>query len=649
MYKKLFFLCLSMVLTTSLWAQGNNKAHARENSGQGIYNTLSPAKDINFAASNIQFWCGNGSNEAVVIVAWDDITDTTALAWGVRWNGSDAVALDMLDSIAAYDSRFTFSYSGSMLSDVEYADSTTSLVSPTNWWCYYKNGSFASSAYGNEPVDDGDVLELSANCMFGMTSAVAATNPGAVPDTTGAPTLPDTNVIDAAQILNWAGSGNSQCIIAVNWADTCLAWGVRFNDSILLQAAMDTIACADYRFRPVTGIWGLGDIYFRDYLGISMALTTTESGYNYWWCNLNGRAAQVSYDQQMLVDGDFVKWGDASIGIAVDSAYGYPSELAFNDPIVPIDVRTSGPFCGAAETEGSTAVKFDDSRILGWATSCTLNLGPSNIADTNANVVSYGSADQAVGPVTGDNLAVVSLGDGGSATLTFEHPIRNGEGYDFAVFENSFNDSFLELAFVEVSTDGQRYVRFPATSLTSPCQLLGAYGSVDPTYIDGLAGKYRSGYGTPYDLALLADSTGINLDSIMYVRIVDVVGTNDPLYATYDQYGNAVMDPYPTDSYSSGFDLDGIAVMNWNYTAPQGINSAVAGSLRLFPNPANNQVTYTVEGDGIHLLSLYNITGECLLQRTFVGRQSCLNISDIASGVYILRIDDKTQRLIIRH
>ena len=47
--------------------------------------------------------------------------------------------------------------------------------------------------------------------------------------------------------------------------------------------------------------------------------------------------------------------------------------------------------------------------------------------------------------------APVSLGDGGYAVVTFDKPITNGPGYDFAVFENGLNDSFLELAFVVVS------------------------------------------------------------------------------------------------------------------------------------------------------------------------------------------------------
>ncbi|MEZ4549679.1 MAG: hypothetical protein R2874_04140 [Desulfobacterales bacterium] len=57
------------------------------------------------------------------------------------------------------------------------------------------------------------------------------------------------------------------------------------------------------------------------------------------------------------------------------------------------------------------------------------------------------------GPAVGSSFDVV-LGRGGSIILTFDPPVENGEGWDFAVFENSFNDFNLELAFVEVSSNG---------------------------------------------------------------------------------------------------------------------------------------------------------------------------------------------------
>src|SRR5690554_1645811 len=94
------------------------------------------------------------------------------------------------------------------------------------------------------------------------------------------------------------------------------------------------------------------------------------------------------------------------------------------------------------------------------------------------------------------SVSVVSLGNGGSAVLSFENPIKNGEGPDFAVFENGFVDpendtvAFLELAFVEVSSDGAHFVRFPAISaIQTDTQILNSSFS-DARFYHNLAGKH---------------------------------------------------------------------------------------------------------------------------------------------------------------
>ena len=58
----------------------------------------------------------------------------------------------------------------------------------------------------------------------------------------------------------------------------------------------------------------------------------------------------------------------------------------------------------------------------------------------------------------------------GSITLSLPFAITNGQGWDFAVFENAGNFFtepvfFAELAYVEVSSNGTDFVRFPSTSL----------------------------------------------------------------------------------------------------------------------------------------------------------------------------------------
>ncbi|RMG79687.1 MAG: T9SS C-terminal target domain-containing protein, partial [Bacteroidetes bacterium] len=207
------------------------------------------------------------------------------------------------------------------------------------------------------------------------------------------------------------------------------------------------------------------------------------------------------------------------------------------------EAAAQGPYPPPAGQPGTTAMYKDSSDFIAWAVTCSVSRGWMDIADTALGKVSYGTSSYATGKA--DN-SVVSLGDGGTAVLTFNGYLYNGPGPDFAVFENSFSDDFLELAFVEVSSDQINYIRFPAVSLTQDTLQTGTFGTLDATNIHNLAGKYRAGYGTPFDLDDLKDSANINVDSIVSIRIIDVIGSVNPAYASFDSQGHIVNDPYPT-------------------------------------------------------------------------------------------------------
>ena len=312
--------------------------------------------------------------------------------------------------------------------------------------------------------------------------------------------------------------------------------------------------------------------------------------------------------------------------------------------------QAQGPFCGIVGTEGCTAVKYDDPRIIGWATGCDVVFGPVNIRDLPDSIVTFArTGDSAIGPAwTNTVYHVVPLGDGGYATVTFDEPIHNVNGYDFAVFENSFDDYFLELAFVEVSSDGDRFVRFPATSLTQTETQVGGIGQLDATYINNLAGKYRGGYGTPFDLEELRDSTGIDIDNITHVRVVDVVGSIDPAYGTYDAYGHIVNDPFPTFSYSAGFDLDAVAVLGEYHEDIKTPQQSVIKNI--YPNPASDRVTVSLDNDGMcGQVELFDITGRRVMSRAVPDGMSSMTISteNLKSGIYILRAGSQTVRLTV--
>ncbi len=163
----------------------------------------------------------------------------------------------------------------------------------------------------------------------------------------------------------------------------------------------------------------------------------------------------------------------------------------------------------------------------------------------------------------------VSLGTGGSIVMTFGNPVTDGNGSDFAVFAEHGTDTWLELAFVEVSSDGENFVRFDSLSLNQG----NTFGSDDPSLISGFAGKYRTGYGTPFDLSSLADKPEVkngkvNLKNIISVRIIDAVYGQDR-----DSKGNIIYDGYYyTPSTRAGFDLDAVGVIHQTFCKPGDVN-----------------------------------------------------------------------------
>lgn len=233
--------------------------------------------------------------------------------------------------------------------------------------------------------------------------------------------------------------------------------------------------------------------------------------------------------------------------------------------LVILPLLSVAQFAPPAGQLGSTAIPADSPLFIAWATGCVVEPGPMNIANPSLGLAGSGyPAENAVGVANG-TYGVACLGDGGVATLTFRSPIANGSGPDFAVFENGFKSGqnyFLELAFVEVSSDGEHYFRFPAITNVQYDTQLGGFATIDPTQIHNFAGKYEAMYGTPFDLDDIEDNPLLNKYNVTHVRVIDVVGSIDPLYATYDSQGHPVNDPWPTPFASSGFDLDAVGVIN---------------------------------------------------------------------------------------
>lgn len=286
---------------------------------------------------------------------------------------------------------------------------------------------------------------------------------------------------------------------------------------------------------------------------------------------------------------------------------------------------------------GSTALHKDSTQWACWANSCSATVGFKNIANQSLGYVSSGAEADACGEA-GEG-AVLSLGDAGFAVLQFPYPVRDGAGPDFAVFENAFNDSFLELAFVEVSSDGQHFVRFPSFSNSDTATQIGSFGAVDATKIHNLAGKYRYGYGTPFDLEDLKDSVGIDLQNITHIRIIDVVGSIMPDYARRDSRGVIINDPWNTPFNEGGFDLDGIGVINAQNQA--GIELSAAFDLKLYPNPVSSgQFRIEFESERALPCRIYTLEGQLLFDENILSGAQ-INCENWPKGIYYLQLKGK--------
>ena len=184
-------------------------------------------------------------------------------------------------------------------------------------------------------------------------------------------------------------------------------------------------------------------------------------------------------------------------------------------------------------------------------------------------------------------IGLVSLGDplpgesAGAITLSFSTPVNNSLGERLAVFENAFDfgSRFAELAFVEVSSDGQTFARFENFSAVTPLGSVPANPATDllPDFsgnldfatlpsrdlVSGFAGADLSSVGTIFDLSDLENDSlvldgSVDLDNIGFIRLVDVPGDGRET----DSFGNPIFDAFSPNNPLGGFDLDAVGVVS---------------------------------------------------------------------------------------
>src|SRR5690554_6481295 len=296
---------------------------------------------------------------------------------------------------------------------------------------------------------------------------------------------------------------------------------------------------------------------------------------------------------------------------------------------------------------GHEGIHYTDEALKSWAKTCQIERGLKHIENPSLGYATLGNAEVVIGPPT---VSVLSLGDGGTATMTFDPLIKNGDGPDFVIFENGFRDpdndtlAFLELAFVEVSSNGIDFFRFPAESLMQTDTQIGNSDYVDARYYHNLAGKYIAGYGTPFNLDDIEDHPQLNKHEITHVKVIDVVGSIKENIGTKDHFGNIINDPYPTPFPSSGFDLAAVGVLNEGF--PKNIDDIDDEVHLFYPNPSKGTIYLSEHFKG-EIVQVFDINGRLIWEgRTPKSEQ--WELSFLKNGMYFIQWKEKVFKLMIQ-
>ena len=333
----------------------------------GLFTTkLFAQQDATIDPANIHYWIGEGENEVVFIVNWAE--PDTAMAWGYRFEEETVTVQAMMDEIVDADSRLSYTLGPWGLGDILYSDGALEMsITAGGYWMFNVDGEMAQVGFDQQTITNGNYVKWGdTNCgtmidpdlwIYVWEKEVAAVYPDA-----------EDTMIDPSAIRYWVGEGENEVVFAVNWnePDTCLAWGYRFSEeTVTVKGVMDAIKDADPRFDYVDIGWGVGDIYYADDV-LDLSLYGT-----YWMYNVNGSMAMLGFDQQTVVDGDFIKWGDESCGTEiapwtlvweseVGAVYPYANEakIEFSDILY---------WVGEGENEIVFAVNWNEpNRCLAW-------------------------------------------------------------------------------------------------------------------------------------------------------------------------------------------------------------------------------------------------------------------------------------------
>lgn len=107
----------------------------------------------------------------------------------------------------------------------------------------------------------------------------------------------------------------------------------------------------------------------------------------------------------------------------------------------------------------------------------------------------------------------------------------------------------------------------------------------------------------------------------------------------YEFYVRSICSVGDTSAWSSAFEFE--------TEETSGISEILNESVRVFPNPSNGVIT--VESNKTHLnLSICDLSGNVVYQCFMVSKQKAIDLKHIEKGVYFLKIEDKSLKIVVK-
>lgn len=115
------------------------------------------ANEAKIEPEDIIYWVGQGENEIVFAVNWNE--PNRCLAWGYRFDDEQVILKEVMDGIAAADDRFSYVVGEWGVDDITFDDGDLHLALVGSWWLYNVNGAMGWYGYDAEPLVDGDFIK----------------------------------------------------------------------------------------------------------------------------------------------------------------------------------------------------------------------------------------------------------------------------------------------------------------------------------------------------------------------------------------------------------------------------------------------------------------------------------------------------------